>query len=127
MPVQNICHCVNPPGGQGQCEPDQLAICRARGGQCISRCSNPPGDAVTVQQRHAWALSEITGRRHALPLSAKSMEILAKGMYVDPQTNEVITFVLPRTWPRAGGSSSSSTPGTPSGRGGASFEPELVR
>jgi hypothetical protein len=100
MPVKNICQCVYPPGGQGQCEPDQLAICRARGGQCVSKCSNPPLDAVTTQSRYAWALEEITGQRHVAPLSTNQMDVLKKGMYVDPKTQEVVTFVLPRTWLR---------------------------
>src|SRR5947207_236375 len=98
MSVQNVCHCVDPPGGEGQCEPDQLAICRARGGKCITKCSSPPADTTTIQERYAWALSEITGRKHATPLSSKSLDILAKGKYVDPDTREAVTFVLPRSW-----------------------------
>ena len=120
MPVKNICHCVNPPGGQGQCEPDQLAICRARGGQCISDCRNPPNDAVTREQRYAWVLSEVMGRRIQPPLSATHKAIIRQGKYFDPKTNEVVTFVLPRTWPRAGGATSSNTPVTPSATGAAS-------
>ena len=120
MAVQNVCHCINPPGGQGQCEPNQLAICRARGGHCISKCSNPPADArFEPQMMYAWALTEITGMRHVPPLSEQELHIIASGKYVDPKTDEVITFVLPQSWPRSGGFGTSSASGAPRTGGGA--------
>lgn len=126
MAVQNVCHCINPPGGQGQCEPDQLAICRATGGQCITRCCSPPTDVSALDERLAWALTEITGHDYAPPLDTKAMDILHRRAYVDPSTGEHVTFVLPQTWGKGGGSSSSSAPGTPSS-GGAHYEQALVQ
>lgn len=120
MAVQNVCYCVNPPGGQGQCEPNQLAICRARNGQCVSKCSNPPlYDAIDPHRTYAWVLSEVTGQKHTPPLSPQELDVIASGRYVDPQTGEVTTFVLPKSWPRSGGFGSSGGSGSSGGGGGA--------
>ena len=111
--MSNSCNCPNPPGGKVTCAPDQLAICRVKGGITESECVDRPSHIVqaTVDVRqillYNWALSVITGveRGGHASISASDSAIVSQVRYENPTTGEVVTFSLPTIVSATGGTS----------------------
>lgn len=95
----NICKCLTPPGGQGICSEEQLAICRVENGVCYTECRTPPTDAdePNSQAFLNWALSEIlqTPRASFASISAEENAIIRRGYYRIPGTSDSVSFSLP--------------------------------
>ena len=96
MPVKNVCHCDNPPGGGGECEHDQLSICRNDGSDCRHECRTRPARVSTEAELKSWAFEVITGKASRGPggLTASEQALIRSGRYVSPD-GTVHTFELP--------------------------------
>jgi hypothetical protein len=114
--MSNSCDCPNPPGGKVTCGPDQLAICRVKGGitesECVDRPPHVVGATVDLRQRllYNWALSVITGieRGGHASISASDNAMLTQGRYENPTTGEIVTFSLPTSVSAGGGATTSA-------------------
>lgn len=97
MPVKNICHCATPPGGFGECEADQLSICRNDGSTCHHECRSPPPWLQTSEDLESWAYAEITGTTWPTPVRLTNAQraIVMSGQFVHPN-GDVYTFALPQ-------------------------------
>jgi hypothetical protein len=96
-----ICQCPTPPGGQARCGENQLAICRVINGVAHTECITVPSDltSLTSTQGKNWLLSIVlnTFRLSSQPISADEEEILDRGSYTVPGTDDVVRFAAPVT------------------------------
>ena len=54
------CQCNQPPGGGGQCGPNQVAMCEVRDGRCYTSCVHVPAAILADESPHRaanWLLS----------------------------------------------------------------------
>ena len=104
------CDCPKPPGGQINCPPNQMAVCRVVNGVAVGDCIDPPSFAhdtsgvVTPEARDSearflrkWAYTEITGLQPASrqALLPSELAILKSGIFEDPSRGLRVTFTLP--------------------------------
>jgi hypothetical protein len=96
MPINNVCNCPHPPGGQVVCEPNQMAVCIIVNGQARQQCLNPPDEINNALALVTWALSEITieRKRSYSSITNQEIRILASGEY--NFNNISVTFSLPQ-------------------------------
>src|SRR3954468_19791344 len=103
MGSKNICNCPHPPGGQANCEPQQLAICRVRDGQAHTQCMSPPTttsvpmSADTLTHLSNWALSLVTGEARPTwePVSEHELKMLLTGEFDNDARGERTAFSIP--------------------------------
>jgi hypothetical protein len=109
------CNCKNPPGGGGNCNPNQMAICRTVGGSCVVDCVDlsttlraliqrrGPGDPLVLEN-----LVMIVGQRSdvARLSDPNFLTNFRRGIYLDRQNTEVARYQLPRF--TAGGATTSA-------------------
>jgi hypothetical protein len=96
---RNICRCPNPPGGQADCNEDQLALCRVVNGEAHTQCIDVP-DAVgflSSTEGKNWLLSEILQieRDPNQPVSRFEDSLLSSGVFRVPGTDDVVHFRIP--------------------------------
>jgi hypothetical protein len=99
----NFCQCPTPPGGEVNCGPHQLAICRVKDGKVHSQCIDQPGAFADLNAteleiaRRNWALQIITGTKRVWKqkLVDEDKQILMEREYHNEKTGEVVTFSLP--------------------------------
>lgn len=94
------CECTQPPGGGGECGPDQIAICEVRDGRCRTSCVNVPRVVLTAgsAERCAnWILESISGRprRRSEGLGVSDLRTLATGEFYDERARIDVHFTLP--------------------------------
>jgi hypothetical protein len=95
MPVKNTCSCDYPPGGGGQCEANQLSICRNDGSRCHHECRNPPLGHMSQDELEAWSYTQITGAATRGRLNDAQRSVIRSGRYRDA-LGHVHTFELPQ-------------------------------
>ncbi len=98
MPIRNVCHCDQPPGGGGDCDPSQLAICRASGSSCIHECHSPPA-SLQAAERRVWCLDKVLGGKSLQSAGLTRHQaafVLRSGRYVDLDAGTTVTFTLPK-------------------------------
>jgi len=96
--AENSCDCPDPPGGRITCEDHQVAFCRVKNGKVYGECKTPPKEASQGNAQKAWILSELIGTTINPSDITKKFElqrILRERRYINPRTNEVVTFSLP--------------------------------
>lgn len=95
--AKHTCDCPHPPGGKVNCESDQLAICRVRNGAIEAECLTPL-DRLSVTALANRVLWQITGVSRSLRAEMTSIDeqVLRAGNYVDPSTDERVTFRMPQ-------------------------------
>ena len=96
---ENVCDCPSPPGGQIQCDNNQVAFCRISEGKVIGTCKAPPRDQREGTRLQAWVILELTGERVSPDDISKRPElkrIITQGEFTNPKTGEIIRFRLPK-------------------------------
>ena len=90
------CHCPDPPGGEVECEPGQLAMCTIKNGKVLAKCATPPKGASGLAL-HNWVLSMVYDqhRDHLAPLSEEDKRILEWQTYESFDGSVLITFRIP--------------------------------
>ena len=108
------CQCTTPPGGGGQCNRSQLAVCRVEGGKCRTSCIDIAADLqrklqiglATTQEVLEWVADAIwkdlmnagigAGAHGRLRLADhRFRNALANGDYIDDQGATLARFALP--------------------------------
>lgn len=79
----NVCKCQKPPGGEFECPPNSMPVCRLEDGICKGKCYEAP-DNLEGTPLPNWALSIIIGENRSpnQPLSFDDNEILRSGRHV---------------------------------------------
>jgi hypothetical protein len=94
------CQCSRPPGGGGECGPDQVAICEVSNGQCHTSCVRVPSGILTggsAQECANWILGVVSGqpRLASMSITARDVQVLETGEYYDAKSRRDVHFGLP--------------------------------